>query len=227
METVLLVEDDENLGLLLEETLQDEGLKVIRFKDGSSAEAALPTLNIALAVLDVMLPGSDGFTIGTGLKKLYPQIPILFLTAKSQVESKLQGLTIGDDYLVKPFHTEELLLRIRNLLARASAESAGNQHQIGNYSFDAENYQLFGPDGRSRRLTERETRLLNLLCQHKGRVAKRETLLTEVWGKDDYFTGRSMDVFISRLRKYLNEDPAIRIQVVHGVGFMLTDSALN
>jgi DNA-binding response OmpR family regulator len=223
MQTVLLVEDDENLGILLEEALEDEGLSVIRYKDGNAVEAALPELKIDLAILDVMLPGSDGFTIGKKLKERSPQLPILFLTAKSQVEARLQGLTIGDDYMVKPFHTEELLLRIKNLLSRNSSDNSSGLHKIGNYRFDADNYQLFGPDGRARRLTERETKLLNLLCHHKGRVAKRETLLTEVWGKDDYFTGRSMDVFISRLRKYLNEDDAIRIQVVHGVGFMLTE----
>lgn len=223
---IFYVEDDANLAMVISDRLEEEGYEVLHFADGASARDAFQPGMAEVCVLDVMLPQIDGFTLGEWIRNCDAHIPILFLTARDQSSDRLTGLKIGDDYLAKPFVTEELLLRIENLRKR---QAKGNQEAIsqafvlGKYTYDAQNYQLTDPEGQARRLTEREGQLLLNLLQTRGQVVRREDLLRAVWGKDDYFTGRSMDVFISRLRKYLAADPHIKIQVIHGIGFMLVD----
>lgn len=223
---IFYVEDDANLAMVISDRLEEEGYAVLHFADGLAAQQAFDARNIDVCVLDVMLPGLDGFSLGEWIHKNVPEMPILFLTARGQSADRLTGLKIGDDYLAKPFLTEELILRIDNLVKRSSRTetgASGSEFILGKYKYNAQNFLLTGPDGDTRRLTEREGQLLHNLLQTKGHVIRREALLRAVWGKDDYFAGRSMDVFISRLRKYLAADPCIKIKVVHGIGFMLVD----
>jgi DNA-binding response OmpR family regulator len=172
-----------------------------------------------------MLPNKDGFEVAEFIRKVNPQVPIIFLSAKSLAEDKVRGLKLGaDDYITKPFTTEEFLLRVENLLKRSGNGDAEadkkDVFRLGRYEFNFPEYTLLiGAD--HKRLTEREANLLRILCMHKNQVVTREILLKSVWGKDDYFTGRSMDVFISKLRKYLADDDRVKIQVVHGIGFKL------
>ncbi len=223
---IFYVEDDANLALVISDRLEEEGYEVMHFADGASARDAFQTGMTDICVLDVMLPQIDGFTLGEWIRNRDAHVPILFLTARDQSSDRLTGLKIGDDYLAKPFVTEELLLRIDNLRKRqikGNPEQTNPSFTLGLYTYDAQNFQLKDPQGQTRRLTEREGQLLLNLLQTRGQVVRREDLLRAVWGKDDYFTGRSMDVFISRLRKYLAADPNIKIQVIHGIGFMLVD----
>jgi DNA-binding response OmpR family regulator len=222
MNTLLLVEDDLNLGALIKDALEDEGYSVILVNNGKTALNTIQNSKANLAILDVMLPDIDGFTLGKLWKETYPNKPILFLTAKGQTEDKIKGLTIGDEYVTKPFETQELLLRIKNLLERKqNNQNTIQTFTLGKYTFSPQQFTLEFPDKQVKKLTARESALLEILCHNRGAVIKRSNLLMAVWGKDDYFTGRSMDVFISRLRKYLALDDSIKIQVVHGVGFRL------
>jgi len=221
--SLLYVEDDAALGLILSEQLADvPGWKVDWISNGREAAEAASKKAYDVAVLDVMLPGMDGFTLAKVLREQAPLLPILFLTARDAQQDVLEGLNTGDDYMSKPFSTEELLLRIRNLVKRTLADSPPKEpenYQLGHYHFDYHNFMLVHNEGEGRRLTEREGMLLHYLCKQDQAVIRREDLLQAVWGKTDYFTGRSMDVFISKLRKYLSADPRIKIQVVHGIGF--------
>lgn len=220
---LLYVEDDAALGLILSEQLGDvPGWKVDWISNGKEAAESAEKNTYDVAVLDVMLPGMDGFTLAKMLREKAPQLPILFLTARDAQQDVLEGLNRGDDYMSKPFSTEELLLRIRNLVKRTTAAAASKEmgfFKLGQYHFDYQNFLLVHSEGEERRLTEREGKLLHYLCQQGQAVIRREDLLQAVWGKTDYFTGRSMDVFISKLRKYMSADPRIKIQVVHGIGF--------
>ena len=169
-----------------------------------------------------MLPEVDGFGVAEAIRKVDQQIPILFLTAKSLKEDRIHGLKIGgDDYLTKPFSIEELILKIEIFLRRSKVFEAPSQEaelSIGRYQYMPMEYQLV-LDGDARILTQRESELLGFLLKNKNRVIKRSMILETLWGEDDYFMGRSLDVFISRLRKYLSEDPAIKIDNIHGIGF--------
>lgn len=220
---LLYVEDDAALGLILSEQLSDQaGWTVDWISNGKEAATAASTKTYDIAVLDVMLPGMDGFSLAKLLRESKPRMPILFLTARDGQSDVLQGLSQGDDYMSKPFSTEELLLRIRNLAKRSlttGPKPEEKSFQIGKYEYNHQNYLLVFEGKEERRLTEREGKLLNYFCQQGSAVIRREDLLQAVWGKTDYFTGRSMDVFISKLRKYLSSDPRIKIQVVHGIGF--------
>jgi DNA-binding response OmpR family regulator len=191
----LYVEDDAALGLILSEQLSDvPGWGVDWISNGKEAAEAAKKNTYDVAVLDVMLPGMDGFSLAKVLREKAPKMPILFLTARDAQQDVLQGLSQGDDYMSKPFSTEELLLRIRNLAKRSMSGLESKEparYELGQYSFDYHNFLLVHAQGEERRLT----------------------------GKTDYFTGRSMDVFISKLRKYVSADPRIKIQVVHGIGF--------
>lgn len=222
---ILYVEDDSNLSIVMKDLLEENGYTVRHCLDGQSAIQKFGTDNFDLCILDVMLPQKDGFEVAEFIRKVNPDIPIIFLTAKSLSEDRITGLRIGaDDYITKPFSTEELLLRVKNILKRSGALHADKAKkdvfELGKYTFNFPEYSLY-LNGESRHLTEREANLLRLLCLHKNEVVTREILLKSVWGKYDYFTGRSMDVFISKLRKYLSEDESIKIQVVHGIGFKL------
>ena len=179
-----------------------------------------------LCILDVMLPHKDGFTLAEDIRKTNKKVPIVFLTAKSMTEDKIKGFKSGgDDYITKPFSTEEFLLRVEVILKRSNKseeKKADTNYPIGSYEFVSENFILKRNDA-EQKLTKKEAEVLKLLCQHKGNVLPRELVLNMVWGDDTYFNGRSLDVFITRLRKYLKDDTKIKITNVHGVGFKLED----
>lgn len=221
---ILLVEDDENLGFVVKDNLEMLGYEVALADDGEKAEKLFFNHTYHLILLDVMLPKVDGFQLAREFREAKPEVPIIFLTAKSLKEDKITGFKLGgDDYITKPFSIEELQLRIEALMKRVYAEKEqerGKQFQIGKYVYDYDNL-LLKSDGRQQGLTQKEGELLRLLCVKKNEVLKREQALEVIWGENDYFAGRSMDVFISRLRKYLSDDDRVNIENVHGVGFRL------
>lgn len=220
---ILYVEDDETLAFLTQDSLTDEGYDLYHFVDGESAYKAFRSDNYDLCIIDVMLPVMDGFTLAEKIRRLNTQVPIIFVTAKSMKEDKIKGLTIGaDDYITKPFSIEELLLKINVFLRRRFINNQEkNSYELGQYTFDFKNLLLSIDDDVSN-LTQREGELLQQLLEHKEEIISRKNLLERVWGKEDYFLGRSMDVFISRLRKHLSKDPQVKIENIHGVGFRLT-----
>jgi DNA-binding response OmpR family regulator len=221
---ILLVEDDPNLGFVIKDNLQLKGYEVTLRQDGQSAEDVFVQDEFDLCILDIMMPKKDGFTVARGIREKNKKVPILFVTAKTMLEDKIEGFRAGgDDYITKPFSMEELFLRIEVFLKR-SASPRENIVPLGNFVFDRQNLVLKHPAG-NKTLTQKESDVLTLLCRHRDRVLKREEILKEVWGDDDYFLGRSMDVFISKLRKYLREDPAVQIVNYHGVGFRLEVNA--
>lgn len=220
--TLLLAEDDPALGFVLKDSLEAEGYAVVWQTDGEAAWAAFQATPPNLCLLDVMLPRLDGFALAERIRAA-SDVPIVFLTAKSLKEDRLKGFRLGgDDYLTKPFSIEELVLRIEAIQRRVNGGVVKNGGGIsfGTYVFDAKNLKLTGPTG-STDLTQREADLLALLLRRRNEVVPREEILVQIWGKSDYFLGRSLDVFVSRLRKYLATDPSLRVVNVHGVGFRL------
>jgi DNA-binding response OmpR family regulator len=224
---ILLAEDDLNLGYLLTEYLESQGLTVKLFRDGVSALKAFKTGSFNFCILDVMLPGLDGFNLAREVKIIKKDVPVIFLTARSMKQDKLKGYSLGaDDYITKPFDEDELLWRINAVVNRT--EMSHPEHNdvvftIGEYLFEFTNLTLKNGDD-VRRLTVREAEVLQLLCASKNNVVKREQILTAIWGENDYFAGRSLDVFISKLRKYFAGDPTIRIENIPKVGFQLSCS---
>lgn len=222
---LLYVEDDETLSFVTKDNLELNGYKITHISNGEEALKAIKEQPFDLCILDIMLPGVDGFQIAKELRKFDLQTPLLFLTAKSLKEDRLHGLRMGaDDYIVKPFSIEELILKIEVFLKR---RAINHQHQPSSYSigrleFDYANLTLSTPDEKKQKLTKREGELLQFLLENKNHLVERSIILEKIWGKDDYFLGRSLDVFVSRLRKYLKSDPNIKIENVHGVGFRLT-----
>ena len=220
---LLYVEDDQSLGFVTRDNLEMLGYRITHCTDGQSALEAISSQTFDLCILDVMLPGIDGFEIAERIRSRDQQTPIIFLTAKSLQEDRLQGLRIGgDDYLTKPFSLEELILKIEVFLRRSrySPEEEQGPLNLGNYLFDSSNLMLsLGDD--SRQLTQREADLLRYFAVRPNEVLKRADILKAIWGDDDYFLGRSLDVFISRLRKYLKDDPEVKLENIHGVGFRL------
>ncbi|NQV53540.1 MAG: response regulator transcription factor [Flavobacteriales bacterium] len=223
---VLLVEDDLNLGFVIQDHLRNEGYQADLEKDGFAGFQKFYNHAYDLCILDVMLPKKDGFTLAEDIRKIDQQVPILFLTAKSMTEDKIRGFKLGaDDYLTKPFSFDELDLRIKAIMKRSkpSEEDLSQDRDVfplGQFDFDYKNLSLKHPE-EQRTLTKKEAELLRMLCLHQDQVLTREMALTVVWGSDDYFLGRSMDVFITKLRKYLKLDERIKIMNVHGVGFKL------
>lgn len=223
---ILLVEDDFNLGFVIQDTLKTSGYSVHLCKDGKEGLQSFNQKDYDLCILDVMLPKKDGFSLAEDIRKTDTKTPIIFLTAKSLQEDKIQGLKVGaDDYITKPFSTEEFLLRVEAVLKRTqtvTTEEPENKDvfTINSYSFDYRNFKLTQGD-EERKLTKKEAEILRLLCQHQDQVLPRELVLNMVWGDDSYFVGRSLDVFITKLRKYLKGDDKIAITNVHGVGFKL------
>ena len=221
---ILYVEDDESLSFVTRDNLQLQGYDIICCYDGQSALEAFQEGQFDLCVLDVMLPEIDGFTLAGEIRRMDQHIPIIFLTAKSLKEDRIHGLKLGaDDYLTKPFSIEELILKIEVFLRRSQARppaTTSSSYQIGEYEFNHTNLILRNA-GREQQLTQREADLLRLLARHPNQLLKRTEILETLWGEDDYFLGRSLDVFISRLRKHLKADPRVRIENVHGVGFRL------
>jgi DNA-binding response OmpR family regulator len=221
--SILLVEDDANLGFVISDQLKSEGYHVVLCTDGISGHIRFTDEAFHLCIFDVMLPKKDGFTLAREIRIQNSEVPILFLSAKSMTEDKIAGFTAGgDDYLTKPFSFEELLLRVKALLKRVQIQDEGEDKtiSIGNYQFDTENYVLTHANFQ-KMLTKKEALVLKTLAKSINTVVPRENILTAVWGQDDYFAGRSMDVFITKLRKYLAEDSRIAIQNVHGIGFKL------
>lgn len=221
---ILLVEDDDNLGFMLKDYLQMEGFQVNLQKDGVSGYQAFQNQTFDLCILDVMMPIQDGFSLARDIRKINHKVPFVFLTAKAQEEDRIKGLKLGaDDYITKPFSTEELKLRLENILRRTSPPdnlTKEEVYHIGQYLFDFAN-QILKHKVKEKRLTKKEAQVLRLLCQNRNLLVRRETALTTIWGADDYFMGRSMDVYIAKLRGYLKEDPSVTIINVHGTGFKL------
>ncbi|OJW15807.1 response regulator transcription factor [Mucilaginibacter sp. 44-25] len=227
MKKILLVEDDPNLGLLLQDYLQLKGkFDVTLCKDGDEGLKAFTKQAYDLVILDVMMPKKDGFTLGKDIRKVNAQVPIIFATAKAMIEDKTQAFNLGgDDYITKPFRIEELLLRINALLKRAEQsdkkeDNSPSQFKLGSYNFDYTT-QLITRGDAIQKLSTKEAELLRLLCLKRNEVLTREEALLNIWHDDNYFNGRSMDVFLSKIRKYLKDDPAVEIINVHGRGYKL------
>ncbi len=222
---ILLVEDDYNLGFVIQDQLKSEGYSVALCSNGLEGLNRFNEELFHLCIFDVMMPKKDGFSLARDIRKLGNQTPILFLTAKNQPDDRIEGFKAGgDDYLTKPFSTEEFLLRVKAILKRVNlidpAEVETN-FSLGNVNFDSENFRLVYPDGKEKKLTKKEAKILLLLVQNRNKVLTRDIVLNTVWGQDDYFVGRSLDVFITKLRKYLKSETSICINNIHGVGFKL------
>ena len=220
---ILYVEDDETLSFVTKDNLEINGFEVFHYMDGESAINAFMSNKFDLCIFDVMLPKKDGFTLASEIRKKNPEIPIIFLTAKSLKEDKISGLKLGaDDYITKPFSIEELILKIGIFLKRKNINVVKQDTMIiGSLTFNYRNLSIKGVESNEKILTQREADLLKILFENKNNIIKREEILEKVWGQNDYFLGRSMDVFISRLRKYLSEDPSVKIDNIHGVGFKM------
>ncbi|MBN8652403.1 MAG: response regulator transcription factor [Cytophagales bacterium] len=218
---ILLTEDDPNLGFVIKDNLEQKGYAVTLCTNGEDGFNQFNQSHYDLCILDVMMPKKDGFTLAKEIRSHNQQVPILFVTAKSMQEDKIEGFKQGgDDYIVKPFSMEELCLRIEVFLRRSVPQQQVQNFTLGDFQFDCTNFTLLHNSG-EKSLTQKEAEVLKLLCKNKDRVLKREEILNAVWGNDDYFLGRSMDVFISKLRKYLKDDPRVQIVNYHGVGFKL------
>jgi DNA-binding response OmpR family regulator len=220
---ILYAEDDPNLGFVTRDNLERRGYHLTHCADGAEALAAFRREAFDLCLLDVMLPGLDGFALARCIRELNPQVPILFLSARALGEDRITGLRTGaDDYITKPFSLEELVLRMEVFLKRAAgaAPAASPASALGSYAFDPGNLTLSHASG-SVRLTQKEGQLLALFARCPGQLLKREEILRQLWGHDDYFMGRSLDVFISRLRKHLRHDARVQLRNVNRVGFVL------
>lgn len=218
---ILLAEDEPSLGQIIKESLETRNFEVLLCADGEIAYKTYKSENPLLLVLDVMMPKKDGFTLAKEIRHENPDIPIIFLTAKSQTEDVVQGFNLGgNDYLRKPFSMEELIVRINSLLKRGDYENGTEIIKIGDYLFNFKNQTLV-LNSHSETLTHRESELLHHLIQHKNQVLERSFILKKLWGDDDFFNARSMDVFITKLRKKLKDDPSIQIINVRGYGYKL------
>jgi len=222
---IFMCEDDENLGMLLREYLQAKGYEVDLFPDGEAGWNAFEKneADYDICILDVMMPKKDGFTLAQEIRNADSEIPILFLTAKGMKEDILEGFKIGaDDYLTKPFSMEELLMRIEAILRRVKGKKTSKTivYQIGQYTFDTQK-QTLSINGEQTKLTTKENDLLQLLCTNLNEVLERNYALKKIWGKVDYFNARSMDVYITKLRKLLKDDPEVEIMNIHGKGYKL------
>jgi two-component system OmpR family response regulator len=220
---ILLVEDDNNLGNLLQDSLEIKNYEVVLRRNGEEGAAEFKLGKFDMCILDVMMPKKDGFTLAKEIRRVNAQIPIIFLTAKALKEDTIEGLKLGaDDYITKPFSMDELVLRMENIFKRLPKAELSQQEQftIGKFSFDNASRILKIGDSETK-LTTKESELLKILALHMDRILERELALNEVWGTDSYFAGRSMDVYIAKLRKYLKDDPHVEILNVHGTGFKL------
>jgi DNA-binding response OmpR family regulator len=220
---ILLAEDEPSLGQIVKESLETKGFQVTLCKDGNEALLAYQKERPNLLVLDVMMPKKDGFTLAQEIRSLDLTTPIIFLTAKSQTKDVVEGFTMGgNDYLKKPFSIEELIVRIENLLSRKKHENTDAVIAIGEYKFNVKKQQLQFKDETAQPLTHREAQLLFHLNINKNQVLNRSLILKKLWGNDDFFNARSMDVFITRLRKKLQRDKNIQILNVRGFGYKIT-----
>ena len=224
---LLLVEDDPNLGFIVKDNLEDRGFEVVHCEDGKQADDLLYKETFDLLLLDVMMPKKDGFTLAEDIRARNIQTPIIFMTAREMIEDKMRGFKAGaDDYITKPFDFEELYMRIEAVLKRKSVQEAiapplSSEYNIGHFKLIAPELKLIDEKGSVYTLTKKEAGLLEYLARYANQPIKREEILRSIWNDDSYFAGRSMDVYITKLRKYLKSDPNIEIQNVHGVGFKL------
>jgi len=230
-EKILMVEDDQTLNFIIKDNLEQSGYLVTSAEDGESAIKLFKSEKFSLCLLDVMLPKKDGFTLAKEIREIDDHVPIIFLTARSMTEDRIAGLTIGgDDYMTKPFSMEELLLKIRIFLKRSlnSSDTGNDQnyYKVGifNFYFDS---LILDCNGDRKTLTYKEAELLRYFCDNPNKVLSRSDILIQVWGSDDYYLGRSLDVFISRLRKYLSSDENIKILNLHGIGFRFNASIVK
>jgi len=221
---ILLAEDDENLGALLREYLVAKGLNTNLFVNGELALQGFKNDQYDLCILDVMMPKMDGFTLAREIRKIDVDVPFIFLTAKSLKDDIIEGFTVGaDDYMTKPFSMEELLYRIKAILRRTHSNNNSESdkvYEIGDYEFDSQK-QILRFGDREQKLTTKESELLKLLCNNMNNVLERNFALKTIWQEDSYFNARSMDVYITKLRKYLKDDPSIQILNIHGKGYKL------
>lgn len=222
---VLLAEDDKNLGTILKSYLEAKGFPTTLCVNGDEAFTEFNRSEYDFCILDVMMPVKDGFTLAREIRNIDKKVPILFLTAKSMAEDKLKGFDIGaDDYLTKPFNMEELLARMEAIIRRSNLEEKegpeGDVYKLGKMEFNFVR-QILSTDGKEQKLTSKEAALLKLLCQNMNEVVDRSVALNKIWLDDSYFNARSMDVYITKLRKYLKMDPEVELINVHGIGFKL------
>jgi len=223
MAKILLAEDDENLGILLKEYLKAKSFKTDLFEDGQKAIEGFQKDHYDLCILDVMMPIKDGFTLAQEIRAINKIVPIIFLTARSMKDDVLEGFKIGaDDYITKPFNMDELLFRIEAIMRRVKTDATFSSpvYTLGKYTFDTQK-QILHSDDISYKLTTKELELLKLLCDNTNQVLERNYALKTIWEDDNYFNARSMDVYITKLRKYLKDEPAVEILNVHGKGFKL------
>lgn len=221
--TILLAEDEAVLAQIVKESLETRGFKVIHCADGEAVMPAYQEHHPDLLVLDVMMPKKDGFTVAKEIRNINAQLPIIFLTAKSQTKDVVEGFTVGgNDYLKKPFSMEELIVRMQNLLRSTTVkESDSELITVGNYTFDVAKQQLQFQQEERVELTHKESQLLFYLLQCKNEILERSFILNTLWDTDDFFTARSMDVYITKLRKKLSKDETIKIINVRGIGYKL------
>ena len=221
---ILLAEDDGNLGVLLKSYLSAKNYKTSLFVNGRSALEGFTSSSYDLCILDIMMPEMDGLLLAKEIRAIQPSVPIIFLTAKNQKEDVIEGFKSGaDDYITKPFSMEELLYRIEAILRRTTSTpvyAKEDNYVLGNYSFDPQN-RLLTFRGQSINLTTKESELLELLCRHRNEMLERNYALRTIWIDDNYFNARSMDVYITRLRKYLKKDTTVKILNIHGKGYKL------
>jgi DNA-binding response OmpR family regulator len=221
---ILLAEDDQNLGSLLKEYLQAKAYEVDLFPDGEKAFRSFQKSFYDICILDVMMPLKDGFSVAADIRTINKDIPIIFLTAKSMKEDVLEGFKLGaDDYITKPFSMEELLFRIEAILRRTKPDfRQSNQvvYKLGGYTFDFQK-QILQNEVNTHKLTTKESELLKMLCDNANNILERNYALKTIWFDDSYFNARSMDVYITKLRKYLKDEPSVEILNVHGKGFKL------
>lgn len=220
---ILLVEDDTNLGNLLQDSLEIKGYEVVLKRNGEDAFNDFKVNKYDMCIFDVMMPKKDGFTLAKDVRRMNSQVPIIFLTAKALKEDTIEGLKLGaDDYMTKPFSMEELALRMDNIFKRMPKTEVSTQSKfkIGQFDFD-NTMRVLKIGDKETKLTTKESELLKMLAIYIDRVLEREVALNAVWGTDSYFAGRSMDVYIAKLRKYLKDDPAVEILNIHGTGFKM------
>lgn len=220
MKHILLTEDDVDLGNILKQLLEFNKYRVTWMLNGLDALDFLKANTVSVCIIDVMMPKMDGFMLAENIIEIQPELPFLFLTARSQKEDRLRGLGLGaDDYIVKPFEVDELLLRLKNILRRYEQGNSETKQQvrIGNYLLDYDRL-ILSSDSNQFRLTEREAKIIAYFHENRNKVIKRSEILMAIWKTDDYFTGRSFDVFLSRIRKYFSQDNSISITSVRNIG---------
>lgn len=228
---ILLVEDDENLGLILKDYLEMMDYSVNLKRNGVTGLRAFKQNEFDICILDIMMPIKDGFSLAKDIREINATVPLIFLTAKTMKEDKIKGFKLGaDDFITKPFSSEELNLRIEAILRRFNIQASLNDEQeaftIGGFEFMYSD-QLLIYNKKEQLLTKKEAAVLRLLCLNKNKLVRREDILKNIWGRNDYFMGRSMDVYITKLRKHLSKDKNVKINNIHGTGFKLEDSSNN